>query len=142
MKDSHEFKICLYLKEINSIINNRINQKIKERGLTQSQITAIKLVAHFKRLTLTELSEYMSIKKSTCSGIVDRLENMEVFERVKDEDDKRVTYIVFSKKGQILSNDIKEDINGSFKEVFNGISKDDLILIETNLEKLINKIDK
>lgn len=142
MKGLHEFKICLYLKEINSTINNRINNKVKERGLTQSQITAIKFIGHFKKLTITELSDYMSIKKSTCSGIVDRLEKMEVLERVKDEDDKRVTYIMFSKKGQALSSEIKEDINRCFKEIFNSISEEDLILIESNLEKLSNLIQK
>lgn len=142
MKGSHEFNICLYLKEINSIINNNINNKVKKRGLTQSQIIVIKFVAHFKKLTITELSDYMSIKKSTCSGIVDRLEKMEILERVKDENDKRVTYIIFSKKGQVLSNEIKEDINGYFKEIFNSISEEDLILIENNLEKLSNLIQK
>ncbi len=136
MKGSHEFKICLYLREINSTINNKINNKVKERGLTQSQVTVIKFVAHFKKLTITELSDYMSIKKSTCSGIVDRLENMGILERVKDENDKRVTYIIFSRKGQGLSNEIKEDINRYFKEIFNNISEEDLILIENNLEKL------
>lgn len=142
MKGAHEFKICLYLREINSIINNKINNKVKERGLTQSQVTVIKFVGHFKKITITELSDYMSIKKSTCSGIVDRLEKMEVLERVKDENDKRITYIMFSEKGQVLSNEIKEDINGYFKEIFNNISEEDLILIENNLEKLSNLIQK
>ncbi len=140
MKCIHEFNICLYIKEINSIINSKITEKLKLRGLTQSQVTAIKFIGHFDKLTLSELSKKMSIKKSTCSGIVDRLEKANIFERVKDKDDKRVTYIKFSEKGKILSDEIKGDINNSFKEIFNGICQEDLEIIESRLEKIINLI--
>ena len=140
MKCIHEFKICLYIKEINSMINSKITEKLKKRDLTQSQVTAIKFVGHFDKLTLSELSKKMAIKKSTCSGIVDRLEKVDIFERVKDDDDKRITYIKFSEKGKVLSDEIKEDINNSFKEIFNGISEEDLKTIENGLEKIINLI--
>ena len=140
MKCIHEFNICLYIKEINSIINSKITEKLKLRGLTQSQVTAIKFIGHFDKLTLSELSQKMAIKKSTCSGIVDRVEKANIFERVKDKDDKRVTYIKFSEKGKILSDEIKGDINNSFKEIFNGICQEDLEIIESRLEKIINLI--
>ncbi|MDQ0149096.1 MarR family winged helix-turn-helix transcriptional regulator [Eubacterium multiforme] len=140
MKCIHEFKICLYIKEINSMINSKITEKLKKRDLTQSQVTAIKFVGHFDKLTLSELSKKMAIKKSTCSGIVDRLEKVDIFERVKDDEDKRITYIKFSEKGQVLSDEIKEDINNSFKEIFNGISEEDLKTIENGLEKIISLI--
>lgn len=137
-----EFKICLYIKEFNTIINTKVSEKLKDRGLTQSQITAIKFIAHKRKLTLTKLSELMSIKKSTCSGIVDRLENMDIFTRVKDENDKRITYIVFSEDGKKLSREIKGDMNSIFKDIFKDVDKETLFIAQNKLEEIINIIKK
>ncbi|WP_297521297.1 MarR family transcriptional regulator [uncultured Clostridium sp.] len=137
-----EFKICLYIKEFNTIINTEVSERLKHKGLTQSQITAIKFVAHKHKITLTELSEKMSIKKSTCSGIVDRLEAIDVFERIKDENDKRISYIQFSEKGKTLAFEIKDDMNGVFADIFKDVPKETLDLVGTKLEEIIEIIKK
>ena len=138
----NEFKICLYIKEFNTIINTKVSERLKDRGLTQAQITAIKFVAHKKRVTLTELSEMMSIKKSTCSGIVDRLEIMDVFERVRDKNDKRISYVQFSENGKILAHEIKDDMNGVFADIFKEVPKETLSIVEEKLCEIIEIIKK
>ena len=137
-----EFKICLYIKEFNTIINTEVSERLKHKGLTQSQITAIKFIAHSRKITLTELSEKMAIKKSTCSGIVDRLETMDIFERVKDENDRRISYIQFSDKGKALAYEIKDDMNGVFEDIFRDVPKDTLELVGSKLEEIIDIIKK
>ncbi|MGL4450551.1 MAG: MarR family winged helix-turn-helix transcriptional regulator [Sarcina sp.] len=141
-KKINEFNICLYIKEFNTIINTEVSERLKHKGLTQAQVTAIKFVAHKKRITLTELSEMMSIKKSTCSGIIDRLETMDIFERIKDEKDKRISYIQFSKKGKNLSNEIKDEMNNVFLDIFKEVPKETLDLVGTKLEEIIKIIKK
>ena len=56
------FKIALLIKEINSKINYKVTEELKNIGLTVPQITAIKFIAHKKQVTVSELSEEMSIK--------------------------------------------------------------------------------
>ena len=138
----NEFKLCLYIKEFNTIINTEISEKLKHKGLTQSQITAIKFVAHKKKITLTELSEMMSIKKSTCSGIVDRLEAMDIFERVRDEKDKRISYVKFSERGKILADEIKDDMNGVFVDIFKDVPKETLDIVGSKLQEIMEIIKK
>lgn len=140
--DMNEFNICLYIKEFNTIINTEISERLKHKGLTQSQVTAIKFLAHKKRITLTQLSEMMSIKKSTCSGIVDRLEAMDIFERIKDEKDKRISYIEFSEKGKVLAHEIKDDMNGVFEDIFKDVPKETLNLVGSKLQEIIDIIKK
>ena len=138
----NEFKLCLYIKEFNTIINTEISERLKHKCLTQSQITAIKFVAHKKKITLTELSEMMSIKKSTCSGIVDRLEAMDIFERVRDEKDKRISYVQFSEKGKILADEIKDDMNGVFADIFKDVPKETLDIVGSKLQEIRDIIKK
>lgn len=139
-KTIDEFKICLYIKEFNTIINTEVSERLKKNGLTQSQVTAIKFIAHKRKLTLTELSQLMAIKKSTCSGIVDRLEAMNVFTRVKDENDKRLTYITFSDEGRILANEMKDEMNNAYLDIFSSVPSETLHLVGSKLEEIITII--
>ena len=136
------FKIALLIKEINSKINYKVTEELKNIGLTVPQITAIKFIAHRKKVTVSELSEEMNITKATVSGILNRLENMNIIKRIRSKEDKRIVYIVFSDEGLSLAKDIKHIMNNCFENIFSNVSKEDLISIDNNLSSLLKVVEK
>ena len=136
------FKIALLIKEINSKINYKVTEELKNIGLTVPQITAIKFIAHRKKVTVSELSEEMNITKATVSGILNRLENMNIIKRIRSKEDKRIVYIVFSDEGLSLAKDIKHIMNNCFENIFSDVSKEDLISIDNNLSSLLKVVEK
>lgn len=62
--------------------------------------TAILYNAHTKRLQVTDIANTFNIKKSTASGYVDTLEKGGYATRVKDESNRRNTYVVPTEKGR------------------------------------------
>ena len=56
--------------------------------------------ACMKKTRVSDLTVAYDIKKSTASGYVDNLENKGYVRRVKDEADRRVTYIEPTEKGK------------------------------------------
>lgn len=138
MKGSLEFTIAMLIRDINSKMNQKIMEELKTTGLTVPQITVIKLIAHHKELTVTELSERMSVTKATMSGILDRLENMDIIERVRSEEDKRMVYVKFSAEGFKMALQIKEIMNNCFKNIFKGIEEERL----EGIEKTINFVGR
>lgn len=140
MYDNLEFKVSLLIREISSKINLYVAEKLKTTGLTVQQITVIKLIAHNKEITVSELAEKMSVRKSTISGILDRLNKMDIIIKTRSFDDKRVTYIDFSENGQKLVEHIKNIVNKSFESTFENISKDKLEEIYKNLNFLLDNI--
>lgn len=141
MKGSLEFTIAMLIRDVNSKMNQKIMEELKTTGLTVPQITVIKLIAHHKELTVTELSERMSITKATMSGILDRLENMNIIERVRGKDDKRMVYVKFSAEGVKMALQIKERMNNCFKNIFKGIEEERLEGIEKQLISLTEMIE-
>lgn len=141
MKGSLEFTIAMLIRDVNSKMNQKIMEELKTTGLTVPQITVIKLIAHHKELTVTELSERMSITKATMSGILDRLENMNIIERVRSKDDKRMVYVKFSAEGVKMALQIKERMNNCFKNIFKGIEEERLEGIEKQLISLTGMIE-
>ncbi|AWZ47538.1 MarR family winged helix-turn-helix transcriptional regulator [Hathewaya limosa] len=142
MKGSLEFTIAMLIRDINSKMNQKIMEELKTTGLTVPQITVIKLIAHHKELTVTELSERMSVTKATMSGILDRLENMDIIERVRSEEDKRMVYVKFSAEGFKMALQIKEIMNNCFKNIFKGIEEERLEGIEKQLISLVGIIEE
>jgi DNA-binding MarR family transcriptional regulator len=56
--------------------------------------------SHTSKLQVTDISRLFDIKKSTASGYVDNLEQKGYVNRVKDEKNRRNTYVVPTEKGE------------------------------------------
>ncbi|WP_315081161.1 MarR family transcriptional regulator [uncultured Clostridium sp.] len=130
----------MLIKEIYSSTVGAISCGLKEVGLTHQQIMVIKLIAHNKKVNISELCEKMSLSKGTVSGIVTRLEALGYVKKVKSEDDKRNTYIIFSDKGLEFAKEYKNKINESFDKVFKNITKEEIVEVKNSLLRLRNKI--
>ncbi|MBB6622469.1 MarR family winged helix-turn-helix transcriptional regulator [Clostridium gasigenes] len=134
------FEIAMLIKEVYSSTMNIVSKNLKDSGLTHQQIMVIKLVAHKKEITISQLCEEMSLAKGTVSGIVQRLEDADYVKKVKSENDKRNTYVVFSEKGLEFAKEFRYKINESFDEVFKNFTKEEMDEAKQGLRKLRDKI--
>jgi DNA-binding MarR family transcriptional regulator len=78
----------------------------RERGLTGPQLSVLKILEATGDLSLTELSERMSAKNSTITGIVDRMERDGLVVRDRSSTDRRVVLIRATAKGQELARSV------------------------------------
>lgn len=134
------FQIAMLIKEIYASTMSIISHNLKDCQLTHQQIMIIQLVAHKKQITMSELCDEMSLNKSTVSGIVQRLEQTGYVKRIKDESDRRNTYVVFSDKGKEFAMNFKNTINESFDKIFTSFNEEELIELKKNLMKINQKI--
>ncbi|MBX7194511.1 MAG: MarR family transcriptional regulator [Sandaracinaceae bacterium] len=79
----------------------------RERGLTGPQLSVLKILEATGDLSLTELSERMSAKNSTITGIVDRMERDGLVLRDRSSADRRVVLIRATDKGRELARSVK-----------------------------------
>lgn len=134
------FEVAMLIKEIYSNITGIISDSLKECGLTYQQIMVIKLIAHKRKINISELCEEMHLAKGTVSGIVKRLEASGYIEKLKDDNDKRNSYVVFSEKGIDFARKFRCEINSSFDKVFENISDEEMKEVRESLEILRKKI--
>lgn len=134
------FEISMLIKEVYSSTMNILSKNLKDSGLTHQQIMVIKLVAHKREITISELCEEMSLAKGTVSGIVQRLESADYVKKVKHENDKRNTYVTFSQKGLEFAMEFRNKINESFNEVFKNFTEEEMNEAKASLRKLRDKI--
>ncbi len=134
------FKIAMLIKEIYSKSMHIVEKNLKDSNLTHQQIIVIKLIAHNKEMTISEICDEMSLAKGTVSGIVTRLEEYGYLEKVKYPDDKRNTYVRFSSKGLEFAKNFRAIIQESFDNIFKDCSKEELDELVKNLRNVLSKI--
>ena len=134
------FEVAMLIKEIYANTMVTVSKSLRESGLTNQQIMVIKLIAHNKQVNISQLCEEMSFSKGTISGIVARLEKADYVKKIKDEKDKRNTYVAFSDKGFEFAKNFIEEINGSFDKVFENFTEEEVKQVKDALTKLRNKI--
>lgn len=134
------FEVAMLIKEIYSDITGIISEGLKESGLTYQQIMVIKVIAHKGKINISELCQQMHLVKGTVSGIVKRLETAGYVEKIKDDDDKRNSYVILSKEGLLFANNFRCTINQSFDKIFENFDDEEMAEIRGSLLKLKEKI--
>ena len=130
------FEISMLIKEIYSDTMAIVSKSLKGSGLTNQQIMVIKLIAHNKKVNISQLCSEMSLAKGTVSGIVSGMEKAGYVKKVKDEYDNRNTYVTFSDKGIEFAKEFRKEINSSFDKVFENFTYDEIKEIKNSLIKL------
>lgn len=136
----NSFEIAMLIKEIYASTIEIVSNNLKESGLTHQQIMVIKLIAHNGKVNISQLCDEMFLAKGTVSGIVKRLESQGYVKKIKDDEDKRNTYVTFSDKGIEFAKNFRCEINKSFDKVFENFTDEEIQEVKNNLLNLRNKI--
>lgn len=136
MEHKEGLMIDTLLKDINYELNNRLRCTFKHSEYTVPQITALQILYENEKMTLSELSNKMKLSNSTVSGIIDRLENLKLVERIRSTEDKRIVYITLAAKSNFIEEHIQFHVNKYLGSLVEKASKEDIQIILRGLQTL------
>lgn len=125
-RTQESFATAMLIRDLYARCMNRISGETATCGMTAQQLTVISLVAHRHTIQIDELCHEMALTKSTISGILNRMEAMELIERFKETGDQRNTFIRFTPKGQAFATRFRDGIVDVFDHVFANFSDEEL----------------
>lgn len=88
------------------------------------------------KLPMRSLAERIGRDKSTVTTLVDKLVRLGYVRKAKGEEDRRVTYIVLTKKGRILEPVFKKISRKLIRKVYKGVSEEEKRVLIEILERL------
>lgn len=92
-------------------------------------------------MTVNDLAKKLDLTMGTVSIAINKLENKQFIERIKDNHDKRKVYVRLTEKGKIsknFNNDFNSDI---YNKVFENISEESRKTFFEVLEKIIEQMN-
>lgn len=112
----------------------------RHHGLTGPQVTAIKMLEGFGDLSLSALSERMSARNSTITGLVDRMEKNELVQRTRSREDRRVVLIQLTDRGRELAGAIPVTAMEIFGRALRALEPGDRDVLRRVLRRLSDEV--
>ncbi len=136
MKESNGQAVSKLLRDINSLIQDNFKEHFCELGLTPPQIMVAGVLCNKKSMKISEISEKINLSNSTVSGIVDRLEKVDVVRRVRDAKDRRVVRVELTDEFENINVGFHDKIKSYFEELLSNCNKEECRKIIDGLEML------
>lgn len=104
--------------------------------LTFPQALVLNVLGEEGPMPISTLAERTGSANSTVSGIVDRLEKLELARRVRSGEDRRVIYVAVTSKYQSLRERAEADVGGYFASVLSTMTAEDRDMVARALLRL------
>lgn len=126
------------IRQIARIMNKRIRDSLDGTCITPPQFSAlVHIYRENNQMTIGELCDRMFLACSTVSGLVDRLEKLDLVERYRDDEDRRVVRLRVTPKGLDSTESILEQRKEKIAQDLEMIAVDRQHELITNLKLLL-----
>ena len=131
-------KLLSSIFSIGRLIREKILESKSLADFTHLEIEILKFLHGKKNTTMKEISDYLRIKPSSATPVIDSLVKKGNLKRVKNSTDRRMLYITMTAKGNRNLQNKCKNIHKTIKNVFSPLSEKD----KKELIKIFNKIDE
>lgn len=110
--------------------------------LTSTQIKAMIFIDMFDNCTMSDISTRLSIEKGSFTPIAKKLISLNYIERIRSEEDRRVSYLKLTDKGVKFVNYLTETLSKSLDEKMSVLDDIEQQLFYNAIEIIINYTKK
>ena len=134
MNQSSDILMC-YLR-VTQHMSQQFRSHFGRLNLTFPQALVLTVLGEDGPLPISALAERTGSANSTVSGIVDRLEKLDLARRERSEADRRVIYVTATDKYKELRRKAETNVSGYFSSLMDSMEPGDRELVFSALEKL------
>lgn len=130
------------LRQICNLIKKQINISLNKYDLTfsQSNILMYLFFNRDKKINQRQIEKEFDLTNPTVNGILNRLEQKQLIERVCDEEDKRIKNICLLPKFYGVMDEVIVEKNIMETNMLKGISNEEIVSLEKILKKINNNL--
>ena len=129
-------RILMNYIKVSQHLSQQFRSHFGKINLTFPQALALSVLGSEGPMPISKLAEKMGSANSTISGIVDRLERLELAKRTRSELDHRVIYVEATEKYHSLHDRARTDVISYFNSLMSGASEADQELVASALTRL------
>lgn len=130
------------LRMIADIVKQKGREILNEFPITPPQFVALQWLHESGDMTIGELSTKMYLACSTTTDLIDRMENNDLVERVKDEKDRRVVRIHLQEKGATIIQEVISRRREYLSQVLARLPDEEVDQVESGLIHLFNEMKR
>ena len=136
-------RIGIYIKQIDSVFDNKCNKMLKKYGITHSQfkvLTYLLINSDNLKIKQIDLEQIFLLSNPTMTGIIQRLENNGFIKREKDKNDSRSNTIIICEKSFLIKDELIGIANLMEQILTKGMTLSELDTAYDILDKILKNI--
>jgi DNA-binding MarR family transcriptional regulator len=119
----------------------RVSKRMVARmGLTAPQRLAVRFIGQHSGLTLGQLAKLLHLHAGTVTGIVRRLEELELIVQTRDAADTRRRHLRLTSKGKRIDRRRKGTVEAAVRRVAAAMAPRDLAIAGTVMDRLAEEL--
>lgn len=112
----------------------------KEIGLSSAKLWMLYEVAENPGYKVSQLAKVLSIHASTCSNMLDKLEDKNLISRDRSKLDQRSVHLYITDEGRKVLSNAPKPVQGKLSNALENLSMDQLNGLDSGLEELIQAL--
>lgn len=109
-------------------------------GVSGAQVWILSAIADTPGITVSQLSQALSVHVSTASNMLDKLAKAQLVRRERSESDRRVVNVHLTDKGQAMLERAPKPLSGLIPAALDNLPEETLIRLHKDLEGLIQQM--
>jgi len=131
-----EDDILMFYRDLNILLTRRLKDYYCNYNLTMPQVRILGALDKHGPMIMSELARHTNSTNSTISGVIDRLEQAGMVERVRETGDRRRITVRCTEKFESLKMHAITDMQQLFHELFGHATQDDRECILSGLQRM------
>jgi MarR family transcriptional regulator, organic hydroperoxide resistance regulator len=112
----------------------------KQCGLSSAKLWMLHELNSTPGIKVSKLAMALTIHPSTCSNMLDKLEEDGFVCKERSKADQRAVHISLTEKGRVLLKNAPQPTQGELSGALEKLSEEDLVVLVTGLEKLVQAL--
>lgn len=135
-------EIALLVRRLVKVISHDSQKVSRQFGLTGPQSVVLRNLLDNGAMSSADLSRIAFVTPSNITGIIDRLENKGLVERIRLKDDRRVALITLTQSGRELSKTLPDPIEERFISRIDNMDTEHIKVLGEAINQLLDMAEK
>lgn len=140
-KHFREELLCM-TRVIQGLISASFAPVCREHDLSIQQMRILMSLLHEPGQTVGELSDSTQVLRNNITGVCKKLEQRDLLRRIRSEKDERVVMVWLTRQGEDLMEQIEDEIEIRYGEVFDQEPEETYQTIDAGMKKLCELLEK
>ena len=134
-------EILKLLPELGKALATSVPDRVRHQGISNAQVRAVVHLAEYGPQTMGELAQGLRITTPSTTGLINPLVDMDLVQRERDDEDRRVVRVRLTQKAQTMAGHVLAQRRREVEQALDGMDEEARLHFLEGLQRLAGVYD-
>lgn len=135
-REEEALRVLTIILRASGSVTNMLKKDMRSYGVNPTEFMVLEVLYSLGEQPIQVIGNKVLLASSSITYVIDQLEKKGIVERVQNKEDRRVTLVSLTEKGRQLMDDIFPQHSRVIKELFEGLTDEELLELGESLKTI------